>query len=95
MMYLHRGGARRAIPIAMRVAKARSGIRRAIRRGSLFHFWFHPFNLEVDRAAMFEGLDAILSEVARQRAAGALDVLTMAGVAAEMAKRASSSRSTG
>jgi peptidoglycan/xylan/chitin deacetylase (PgdA/CDA1 family) len=98
MMLLHRGGMRRAIPIAMRVAKARAGIARAIRRDSIFHFWFHPFNLQVDRRAMFEGLDAILARVARERAAGALDVLTMSGVAAQMAgerDRDSGSRSSG
>jgi len=86
LLYLHRGGLRRAIPIAVRVAKARAGISRAIRERSLFHFWFHPFNMQVDRRAMFEGLEAILAEVVSQRTRGALDVQTMGGLADEMAR---------
>jgi peptidoglycan/xylan/chitin deacetylase (PgdA/CDA1 family) len=81
MMLLHRGGVRRAIPIASRIAKGKAGLRRAVDEGKIFHLWFHPFNLARDRAAMFAALRGILREAARLRDAGALDVRTMAGVA--------------
>lgn len=86
MMLLHRGGIRRAIPISVRVAKAKAGLRRAVSEGKIFHLWFHPFNLAHDRAFMFAALRGILAEVARLRDLGALDVRTMTGVAQALIK---------
>jgi hypothetical protein len=80
MMLLHRGGIRRAIPVASRVVKGKAGLRRAVAEGKIFHLWFHPFNLAHDRAAMFAALRGILAEAARLRDRGVLDVRTMAGV---------------
>jgi peptidoglycan/xylan/chitin deacetylase (PgdA/CDA1 family) len=91
MLLLHRGGVRRAIPVASRVAKGKAGLARAVREGKIFHLWFHPFNLAHDRGAMFAALRGILAEAARLRDRGALDVRTM-GETAEAAAAAMSER---
>lgn len=76
-------GVRAVIPTASRVGQARRGLRRAVRDGSVFHLWFHPFNLGLGRPGrMLDALAQILSEVDRLRALGDLEVQTMAQVAA-------------
>jgi len=85
MLLLSRLGARRFIPLSARVRKARRGFRRAVSEGKVFHLWFHPFNLAVDRPGMFSCLDRILGEVAALRKAGRLEVKTMGDLASEMA----------
>ena len=81
-----------AIPIAARVAKAKAGLRRAVREGKIFHLWFHPFNLACDREAMFAGLREILAEAARLRDSGVLDVRTMSGLAESLSSERKSPR---
>ena len=81
MLLLSRCGIRRAVPQSARVIKAKRGLRRAISRGRVFHLWFHPFNLAVDRVQMFRCLGSILGEVAKLRDAGSLDVKTMGQLA--------------
>ena len=44
MLYLSCAGIRKFIPISSHYPKAK-GINRAIKRGEVFHLWFHPFNL--------------------------------------------------
>ncbi len=73
-------GIRRWIPTASRVRQARVGIDRAIKNERLYHLWFHPFNLG-SSDAMFVALERILQEVAQQRDAGRLKVMTMAQAA--------------
>lgn len=75
-------GIRRFIPTSARVRQARRGLEQAVRRGQLFHLWFHPFNLGTSEE-MFEALSQILQIAARYRDAGQLRVLTM-GAAAEL-----------
>ena len=82
MLFLHRGGVRRLIPLASRVKKARAGLARAVRENKVFHLWFHPFNMSQDREGMFAALRAILAEAASLRARGLLDICTMGDVAA-------------
>jgi peptidoglycan/xylan/chitin deacetylase (PgdA/CDA1 family) len=84
MVLMERTGVRRLVPVSARVRKARRGLRRAVREGAVFHLWFHPFNLAPDRRAMLGALDQILAEVAALRAAGRLDVRTMAQLAGEL-----------
>lgn len=69
-------GVRRLIPDSARVRQARLGIERAVRRGELFHLWFHPFNLGVN-PRMFKVLEQILKLVAQHREAGEMQVMTM------------------
>ena len=85
MLLLSRLGVRRFIPLSARVRKARRGLHRAVREGKVFHLWFHPFNLAIDRRGMFSCLDGILEEVAGLRGAGYLEVKTMGDLASEMA----------
>jgi hypothetical protein len=82
--YLHREGWARRIPIGMRVQKANLGMRRAANDGSLFHLWFHPFNLASDPDGLLRGLESIFEEVARLRDSGKLENPTMGELAQHM-----------
>lgn len=77
MLFLHRGGIRRAIPFASRVLKAKFGLHRAVFEGAIFHLWFHPFNFCVDRPGMIQALRSVLGEARRLRDQGRLQILTM------------------
>lgn len=74
-------GIRGKIPTGARVAQARRGLDAAVRKGHIYHLWFHPFNLGTS-SAMFDALEQILREVVRRRDASDLSVLTMADAAA-------------
>lgn len=82
MLFFHRQGVRRLIPLSARVRKAKRGIDRAIATQSLFHLWFHPFNLCVDRAGMFAALEEILTYATKSGIA----IKTMGELAEELAK---------
>jgi hypothetical protein len=81
MLLIGRRGARRLVPPAAPVAKAKAGIARAIREGKVFHLWLHPFNLAADRERSLAMFRAILDEAARRRDRGELDVRTMGDLA--------------
>jgi hypothetical protein len=85
MLWLHRDGVRRVVPLASRVRKAKLGLHRASREERVFHLWFHPFNLCVDRDAMLEALGAVLDEACRMRTRGELDIMTMGALAERLA----------
>ncbi len=84
--YGHARGWAKYVPRWMRVRKAKSGIRRAIKQSGVFHLWFHPFNLASDPEGLLGGLEEILSFVQSLREAGKLEVLSMG----ELAVRVSS-----
>ncbi len=67
MMYFPNHGLRRCIPVKRRVRRALKGIDAAVRKGQIFHLWFHPTNLADDPDAMFAGLRAILERVGELR----------------------------
>lgn len=75
--YLHRDGWARGIPVALRVYRSVLGVRRAAREKSLYHLWFHPFNLASDPDGLLGGLEAIFKEVARLRELGVIENLAM------------------
>lgn len=77
MHYYQRSGIRKLIPIFMRVRKAKKGVDLAIKRGEVFHMWFHPFNLASDPDGLLKGLDQILAYVRKKMDEGSLDSLTM------------------
>jgi len=79
--YLHRDSWARKVPIALRVCKATLGIKRAVNEKSLFHLWFHPFNLASDPDGLLNGLESIFKEVARLRELGKLTNSTMGELA--------------
>jgi len=79
MLFTHRG-VRKFIPGAVRRKKAQRGLDDAIRRGGVFHLWMHPWELG-HTPKSFDVLDSILATVAIARAAGQIDVRTMAQAA--------------
>ncbi len=74
----------RHVPIGLWARRARARLRLAARERSLFHLWFHPYNVTDAPERALRGLDAICEEVARLRDGGRLDVLTMGGLAARL-----------
>ncbi len=84
MLFLHRLGVRRAIPMVARVTKAHVGLRQAVREGKVFHLWTHPYNLAHDRGPMLAGFEAVIREAADLRAAGRLEIMPMQAVVASL-----------
>jgi peptidoglycan/xylan/chitin deacetylase (PgdA/CDA1 family) len=80
MFYPPFGGFWNLVGIGRRVAQARKGIREAVARKSLFHLWFHPFNLATS-PALLDGLDDVLGVVGKEMKAGNMESLTMAETA--------------
>ncbi|HHU49841.1 MAG: polysaccharide deacetylase family protein [Caldicoprobacterales bacterium] len=77
MLYLSCAGIRKFIPISSRIRKAKKGINRAIKRGEVFHLWFHPFNLASNPRGLLKGLDKIFSYVRDKIDEGVLENCTM------------------
>lgn len=88
--YLHRDGLARRIPIELRVRRALSGIRTAAVERSLFHLYFHPFNLATDPEGLLSGLERIFRAVADARDRERLDNPTMGELAGRLARMAPS-----
>jgi hypothetical protein len=84
LLFLHRHGVRRSIPLAVRRRRISLGLARAIERRRLFHLWFHPHNLSFDRAGLFAVLRDGLREAAQLRDRGVLDIRTMGDLAEEL-----------
>ncbi|WP_313692304.1 DUF2334 domain-containing protein [Halorarum halobium] len=61
--------------------RAKKGIERAAKTGEIFHLWFHPFNLAREPDKLLSALEDVLQHVANQRAAGRIEVLSMAEIA--------------
>jgi peptidoglycan/xylan/chitin deacetylase (PgdA/CDA1 family) len=70
------------LPVGLWARRPKARLRQAARERSLFHLWFHPYNVTADPPRALAALDAVCAEAARLREAGRLDVLTMGGVAA-------------
>jgi hypothetical protein len=77
MLYTPSFGARRLVPVWLRVLRAQRGIDAALAANRIFHLWFHPTDIVCRMDAMFEGLRQILARVADLRDRGRLQVLTM------------------
>ena len=63
-------------------------LRQAARHRSLFHLWFHPYNVTASPDRAFDALERICREADRLRDADRLDVLTMGDVAGHLDARA-------
>jgi peptidoglycan/xylan/chitin deacetylase (PgdA/CDA1 family) len=87
MMFFAAHGARRHIPVSLRIRRALQGVERAAREQRIMHLWFHPTNLADETEAMIGGLRKVFAEVARRRERGELDVLPMGRLAAQLATR--------
>ena len=59
-------------------------LRQAARHRSLFHLWFHPYNVTAAPERSLDALDRICAAAARLRDAGRLDVVTMGDLAARL-----------
>jgi hypothetical protein len=77
MLYTPSFGARRYLPVWMRVLRARRGLDNAVRRKEIFHLWFHPTDLVCRMDAMMDGLRRIFEHAANLREAGRLVVRPM------------------
>jgi hypothetical protein len=64
-----------------RVYKVKQGLKKAARQRSIFHLWFHPFNLASEPQKLLKELETIFTEVCRYRDADRLDNLTMGELA--------------
>jgi len=83
MFYAPFGGLWNLVGLSRRVLQAKKGIMEAVRKGALFHLWFHPFNLATS-SLLLEGLDEVLGFVASQVKAGNIESLTMGATAQHM-----------
>jgi peptidoglycan/xylan/chitin deacetylase (PgdA/CDA1 family) len=83
----HRHGLWKLLPISQRVKQTKKGIDRAIRDGTVFHLWFHPFNLSTDPQGLTNGLEAVFSYINVARAEGRIENLTMGALARRLEKQ--------
>ncbi len=76
---LGRGGLRKAVTRAARVARVEKGLDAAARQGAMLHVWTHPHAFH--DATSLGDFAAVLDAVVRRRDRGDVDVLTMAEAA--------------
>lgn len=77
MLYTPSFGARKFVPVWMRVRRAKAGLDLAVRQKQIFHLWFHPTDLACRADAMLDGLELIFRYAAELRDAGKLRVKAM------------------
>jgi hypothetical protein len=76
--------ARRRLPPALWARRPVGRLRQAARERSLFHLWFHPYNVTAAPDRSIAALDRICAAAAGLRDRGRLDTLTMAQLAARL-----------
>jgi len=86
--YLFDPAASPRVPAAVWARRPIARLRQAARHRSLFHLWFHPYNVTSAPDRAFDALERICRAAARLRDADRLDVLTMGDVAAQLDARA-------
>jgi peptidoglycan/xylan/chitin deacetylase (PgdA/CDA1 family) len=69
------------LPVAAWVRRPIARLRQAARHRSLFHLWFHPYNLTAAPERAIDALDRICAAAGRLRDTGRLDVVTMGRLA--------------
>jgi hypothetical protein len=72
------------VPVGLWARRPVARLRQAARHRSLFHLWFHPYNVTADPDRALAALDRICAAAARLRDADELDVLTMGALAARL-----------
>jgi peptidoglycan/xylan/chitin deacetylase (PgdA/CDA1 family) len=87
MVFRGADGFRGLIPTANRTRRACQGLRIAVAQRTVFHLYFHPFNLGVRTEALLDSLDRVLSHAAELRARQQLDILSMGALAAMLSAR--------
>lgn len=73
--------ARRRLPPAVWARRPIGRLRQAARHRSLFHLWFHPYNVTANPDRAVASLTAICRAAAQLRDRGRLDVVTMGSLA--------------
>jgi peptidoglycan/xylan/chitin deacetylase (PgdA/CDA1 family) len=72
----------------LRLARLRSGLQQAAHHGRIFHLWWHPHNFSQHQSENFAVLEEILDEFDRLAVSEGMQSLTMADVAAGIARTA-------
>lgn len=81
MFFSGYSGVGRFVSASDRIAKAVRGMRRASRRGRIFHLYTHPNNFLPEPERLLAPFELICREAAAMRDAGELEVLTMQEIA--------------
>jgi peptidoglycan/xylan/chitin deacetylase (PgdA/CDA1 family) len=82
--YLFAPSADGRLPVGLWARRPVARLRQAARHRSLFHLWFHPYNVTAAPERALAALDRICAAAARLRDAGELDVVTMGDLAARL-----------
>jgi peptidoglycan/xylan/chitin deacetylase (PgdA/CDA1 family) len=81
---------RRQLPPALWARRPIGRLRQAARARSLFHLWFHPYNVTADPDRSIAALEHIARAAARLRDRGRLDTITMTDLATRLSGDATS-----
>ncbi len=79
--FITRRGLQKLLPPSRFVRKVEYGLTQAIKRGEVFHLWFHPSNFSYDTETQFAIFEDILRSASVVREKGQLSILTMQGIA--------------
>ncbi len=79
----------RHLPVAVWARAPIARLRQAVRERSLFHLWFHPYNVTADPERALGALEAVCRAAAGLRDTGRLDVMTMGQLADHLDRTAS------
>ncbi len=71
----------RRVPIGLWARGPIGRLRQAARHGSLFHLWFHPYNVTADPERALDGFERVCAEATRLRSRDRLDILSMGELA--------------
>ncbi len=74
----------RHLPPALWARRPVARLRQAARHRSVFHLWFHPYNITADPERALAALGHVCREAARLRDRGRIEVLTMGDLAARL-----------
>ncbi len=74
-------GLRKYIPFGLRFLKSRLGIEQAIKKGEVFHLWFHPIDFADNSDALLKEFEQILKYADEKRKENLLDIKTMKQIA--------------
>lgn len=81
MLFTPARGIRGAVPVALRVRRAKKGLDAAAADGRVFHLWFHPTDLAARSDDMLDGLRQVLAYARTLRDAGKLEFRGMHAIA--------------
>jgi len=81
MLLIGRNGPRGLLTPKTILRKAKSGLKRAVKRREVFHLWFHPSNFSYDTETQFGIFEEILKQATDLQKEGKIDILTMEHIA--------------